>query len=94
MFRCVVEMFGLPYEITGLREVEIELEDGATLGDVIAALRRNVSTLEGIVVCAGENRLTEYCAFNINGSFYSDDELHLQIQNGDRIILLTLATGG
>jgi len=93
MLRCIVQLFGLPHEITELQEVEVELKDGASLGDVIAALRREIPALEGRVIRAGENRLMEHCAFNINGRFYLDDR-EVQLQNGDRILLLTLATGG
>ena len=93
MMRCIVQWFGLPHEITELQEVEVELKDGASLGDVIAALRREIPALEGRVIRTGENRLMEQCAFNINGRFYLDDR-EVQLQNGDRILLLTLATGG
>ncbi|MBA7475474.1 hypothetical protein ES707_10845 [subsurface metagenome] len=93
MKRCIVQLFGLPHEVTELREVEVELKDGANLGDVIAALRREIPALEGRVIRAGENRLMEHCAFNINGRFYLDDR-EIQLQDGDRIALLTLATGG
>jgi len=93
MNRCIVQLFGLPHEVTELREVEVELTDGASLGDVIAALRREIPALEGCVIRAGENRLMEHCAFNINGRFYLDDK-EIQLQDGDRVLLLTLATGG
>jgi len=93
MNRYIVQMFGLPREVTELREVEIELKDGANLGDVVAALRHEILALEGQVIRAGENRLMEHYAFNINGRFYSEDR-EVQIQEGDRIMLLTLATGG
>ena len=93
MNRCIVQLFGLPREVTELREVEIELTDGASLGDVIAALRREIPALEGYAIRAGENRLMEHCAFNINGHFYLDDK-EIQLQDGDRVVLLTLATGG
>ena len=93
MFRCTVQLFGLPHEITELREVEVELKDGAKLTDVIAALRREIPALEGHAIHAGEDRLMERCAFNINGRFYVDDK-EVQLQNSDRIALLTLATGG
>jgi molybdopterin converting factor small subunit len=93
MFRCTVEMFGLSPEITELREVEVKLKDGASLGDVVAALRRKIPALEGGVICAGEDRLTEFYAFNINGCFYAGDE-EVQLKDGDRVALLTLATGG
>lgn len=93
MIRCTVEMFGLTDDITDLREVEVELKDGATLRDVVAALRREIPGLEGRVTCPGEDRLMEHCAFNIGGSFHQDDS-DFQPQDGDHIILLTLASGG
>jgi len=93
MNRCIVQLFGLPREATGLHEVKVELKDGANLGDVIAALRREIPALEGRVIRAGENRLMEHCAFNINGRFYLNDK-EVQLQDGDRVALLTLATGG
>ena len=93
MFKCVVQMFGLPREITSLREVELELKDGATLGDVIAALRHEIPSLEGPVIRHGENQLVEFYKFNVNGRFYFDDT-GLKLHRGDRIALLTPATGG
>ena len=93
MVRYVVEMFGLPYEIAGRREVEIKVEDGASLGDIIAALRREIPALEGNIIRAGEDRLDERYMFNINGRFYLDNE-ELKLKDGDRLRLLTLATAG
>ena len=93
MNRCIVQLFGLPREATELQKVEVGLKDGANLGDVIAALRREIPALEGRVIRAGENRLMEHCAFNINGRFHLDDR-EFQLQDGDRVSLLTLAIGG
>ena len=93
MFRCVVQMFGLPREITELREVELELKDGASLVDVTAALRRSIPALEGTVILTGEDRLVENYKFNVNGHFYYND-LNLKLQSGDRVALLTPVTGG
>ncbi len=93
MARYIVEMFGLPYEITGLRKVELELEDGASLSDIVAGLRRKVPALEGDVIRTGEDRITEDFTFNINGRFYSYDG-DLRLRESDHIVLLTLATIG
>ena len=93
MIKCKVEMWGLPREISGLQEVEVKVKDDAGLRDVIAALKRKVPALEGGVICQGEDRLEDSCAFNINGQFVLDDE-KLQLKNGDCLRLLTLATGG
>ena len=93
MAKCVVEMFGLPPGLTNLQKVEVGLKNGAALNDLIAALRHEIPSLEGYVICPGEDHLTESYAFNINGRFYFDDR-ELQLQDGDRVALLTLAVGG
>ncbi len=93
MFRCVVQMFGLPNEITELREVEVELNDGATLRDVVAALKDKIPALEGTAIRAGGDQLVEHYKFNVNGRFYYDD-MDLQLQSGDRIALLVPIAGG
>jgi molybdopterin converting factor small subunit len=93
MFKCVVKIFGLPREISDLREVEVELKDGASMGDVIAALRQKIPTLEGPVIRNDEDRLVEYYKFNVNGLFYFDG-MDFQLQSGDRIALLMPVTGG
>ena len=93
MIRCTVQFFGLPRRVTELREVEVSLKDGAGLGDLIIALRRQIPALEGSVTHRGENRLMEHYAFNINGQFYPADR-EAQLQDGEQIRLLTLATGG
>ena len=93
MFRCTVHMYGLPYEITTLREVEVELEDGAGMAEVIAALKEKVPALEGPVFRPGENRLQELYKFNINGQLYFDG-MDFQLHSGDRIALLVPVTGG
>jgi len=86
-------MFGLPPEVSELRSVQIVLNEGANLADLIAGLKSRIPALEGQVIRPGENRLTEQYTFDINGCFYFDDsELHLK--DGDSIALLILITGG
>jgi molybdopterin converting factor small subunit len=88
-----VEMFGLPYSISGIREIKIELEDKMKLTDIIGALRREIPALEGEVITPGNDYLMDGFTFNINGRFYVDDR-DLILKEGDHIILLTLATIG
>lgn len=73
--------------------MEVGLEDEASLTDVIAELRSKIPKLEGPVICDGEDALTEYYAFNINGRFYTDDK-EIRIRSGDNIALLALPIGG
>ena len=93
MFKCVIPMYGLPREITEIREVEVELRDGASMAEVTAALREKVPALEGPVIRTGEDRLEELYKFNINGNFYFDG-MDFQLHEGDRIALLVPMTGG
>ena len=93
MSKFVIRMFGIPQQITNLSEVEVELENGAGIEEVIAALRNKVPALEGPVILRGEDRITENYAFVINGQFQPIDS-EIRIQNGDRIALVLLAVGG
>jgi molybdopterin converting factor small subunit len=93
VFKCVIHMYGLPQEITTLREVEVELEEGAGMADVIAAMKKKIPALQGPVIRTGENRLEELYKFNVNGHFYFDG-MDFQLQRGDRIGLLPPVTGG
>ena len=93
LVKCVVEMFGLALEESGLREVEIELPAGSDLSDLIASLRVRVPSLVGGVIRRDENRLVDRCAFNIDGRFYFEDTGY-KLEHDCSIRLLTLATGG
>jgi len=89
----MVEIFGLPEEVTGPPKVEVRLKDGASPSDVIAALRSEIPALEGPVIRRGENKLADSFGFYINGCYYTGDE-EVQLKDGDRIVLLALASGG
>jgi molybdopterin converting factor small subunit len=93
MAKFNVEMFGLSKEITELRNVEIELNEGASLRDLVAALRRKIPALEGKVIRIGQDRLTEQYVFNIDGRFYFDSD-KVQLSEGSSIRLVLLSTGG
>lgn len=86
-------MYGFALEVSGVNEVELELEDGAHLGELIAALKEKTPELEGKVIKPGENSLVESCIFNIDGRFYFENE-DTELKDGGRVRLLTLATGG
>lgn len=93
MFTCTIPMYGLPYELTTVREVEVELNEGAGMAEVVAAMRGKLPVLEGHVIRPGQDRLQENFKFNINGSFYFDGS-DFKLNPGDRIALLVPVTGG
>jgi hypothetical protein len=93
MVKYKVEMFGLSNEITNLKSVELELKERAGLKDIVAELRRKIPALEGSVIRAGQDRLTERYVFNVDGRFYFDTD-NVQLPEGASIRLLLLSTGG
>jgi hypothetical protein len=93
MFNLKVEMFGLPSNATTLRDVNVELNDGASIPDLISALKKAIPALEGPVILEGAHRLTENYTFNINGHFYIGYE-HLKLKPVDSVKLLLVASGG
>jgi hypothetical protein len=93
MVSCKVELFGLPGDITDLRNIEVDLDQGTGLSDLIARLRQKIPALEGRIFVPGENKLTRYYVFNINGRFHMNDS-KIQIQSSDHILLLAFPLGG
>jgi molybdopterin converting factor small subunit len=93
MDKWIIPMYGLPREITEQREVEIELDDNASMAEIIAAMKAKIPSLVGPVIRPGENRLIEQFKFNVNGSFYFDGQ-DFNLRKGDRIALLVPMTGG
>jgi molybdopterin converting factor small subunit len=80
-------------DAVGVRNVEVDLDNGATLKDLVGALRREMPALEGRVIRPGEDRLTAHYTFNVNGRFYIDD-YDVKVKCDDHILLLTFALGG
>ena len=93
MFTTKIPMYGLPYDVTALREVEVSLPDDAGMPQVVAALKEKVPALEGPVVRPGTDRLQDHYKFNLNGTFYYDGQ-DFKLRPGDRIALLVPVTGG
>jgi molybdopterin converting factor small subunit len=93
MAKYNVELFGMSNEVVGLRDVEVELDDEASLKDVVAALRRKMPALEGSVIDPREDKLAKHYTFNVNGRFYIDD-YSVNVRPDDHIVLLTFALGG
>jgi hypothetical protein len=93
MFTCKVEMYGISPGITELTGAEVELNEGAAIDELVAALKAKIPALEGPVIQSGLNRLTESYGFIVNGQFHFS-EGETKIQKGDRVVLVLLAFGG
>ena len=86
-----VEMFGLS-PFTEANSVDLEVDDGETLAQIIQTLAQKMPSLKGRVI-QPEGRLVETYGLYVNGQFVGDDH-NVQIKQGDRIVLILLATGG
>jgi molybdopterin converting factor small subunit len=94
MITCTVELYGLSAELAGINEVVLELSaENTGMRGLVTALRTRLPELDGIVLKKDENILADDQAFNIDGRFYSGRN-KIIVRDGDRIRLLTAATGG
>lgn len=90
--KYTVEMFGLS-PFTEANAVDLELKDGASLPDLLAALARKMPSFKGRIIEAGERHLVENYGIYINGQFVSEYE-GMVLKPTDRIVIILLAVGG
>jgi molybdopterin converting factor small subunit len=93
MFQLKIEMFGVPPEVAPSRNVEVALDDGAAIPELVAALRKAAPALEGRVIQSGKDRLADGYSLNINGRFYTGEK-RVRLKAGDSVALVMLASGG
>jgi len=90
--KLTVEMYGLsPY--TNLNKIDIDLETGAEIPELISALGQKIPAFEGHVKEAGKNRLIETYGLYINGQFVQQDD-PIKLVPSDRVVIILLAVGG
>lgn len=77
----------------GQREVELDLEPGSTLEEVLAALGQQAPALLGRILGADGRSLRPPYVLNINGLSFVED-LSLRPEEGDRILLMAPPAGG
>jgi len=92
MSKYVVELFGIPRQLAGAREVELDLPAGVALSEAVAALGSKVPALVGRVI-AEDGALIEPYALNLNGRAFVQS-LEVRLKAGDHIVLMTRSAGG
>lgn len=83
---------GLARRLSKETSVEIEVNDGATLRDVSVALTRRFPAFLGQLIVPETYDLVEPHFFHVNGR--RADGLDMLVQEGDRILLMTVTAGG
>jgi len=90
--KLTVEMYGLsPY--TELNKVDLDLKDGAEIGELVGALGKKLPAFEGNVKEKGTNRLIEKYGIYLNSQFISQDE-PVKLKANDRVVIILQAVGG
>ena len=93
MKKVIIELYGIPRQLTKLREIEVEVEPEASLRDVVVRLGEKAPPLVGSVIAESGDRLLDPYSLNIDGRLFVQD-LEMKPKDGDRIVLLSPAIGG
>jgi hypothetical protein len=89
----IVEFFGLPRRLSGVKEATVQVTEGATLRDVVVALSQRFPAFLGELVDPQTYDLEEPYFFNIDAR-YVPPSLDFQPKQGQRLLLLFLEAGG
>lgn len=90
---CTVELFGVARMLTGMRDINLALRPGATIGDVFAALADKLPSLSGRVISADGTRLIDGYACNVNGLEFVRSA-DAPVKAGDNIAIMSADAGG
>jgi sulfur carrier protein ThiS len=93
--KVIVELTGLAREVARQKEIPIELEDSATYQDVVRWMGQNFPQLIGLIIDQDGETFLSSNLFAINGDLANPAMLmHEHPQDGDRLILMSVITGG
>ena len=93
MSEFIVEFFGLPRRLSGVKEATVQVKKGATLRDVVVALSEMFPAFLEHLVHPQTYDLEEPYFFNIDAR-YVPPSLEFQPKEGQRLLLLFLEAGG
>ncbi len=90
-----VEFSAISRVLTGQSEFPLTLNKGASIADLVAALGKKFPQLLGQVIEKDGKSLIPTNVFSINGQkIVHESETDFQPKNGDKLILLSLLSGG
>ena len=92
MKKLTVELFGPARRLSGLKKIDVEVKDGATLRDVIDILAEKFPQLVDTVIQSGSQLSAAYI-LNYNGK-RTARSLDETPEEGDNLLLLPVDAGG
>jgi molybdopterin converting factor small subunit len=91
--RVTVEFFGVAWHVIGVRECELEVDEGAQLRDVVRELAQRFPRLVEEQVIGRSEELSDSFALSINGGIVTQN-LDVRIADDDRLLLVSATWGG
>jgi molybdopterin converting factor small subunit len=90
-----VEFSSISRVLTGRKELTLDLQKGANIGDVVSALGKACPQLLGEIIEKDGRSMIPTNIFSVNGQkIIHESDLLFQPDEGDRLILLSLLSGG
>jgi len=91
--KLTVEFFSLPRHLTGVKECQLEFDDGADLNDVVMELAQKFPRLAEEKVIVHGRELASSFMFSINGTQMVQN-LNTQLADNDHLLLISAISGG
>ncbi|MDP6574585.1 MAG: MoaD/ThiS family protein [Rhodospirillales bacterium] len=91
--QLVTEFFGPAREITGVAEVELDLETTASARDLLRALAASYPALKGPIIDPEGWSTAPYILMNLDGR-ETIQNYDLELQPGARVLLMSALAGG
>lgn len=93
--RVTIELTGLARDAVRQKEIRLELDDGATYREIVRRLGKMYPRLIGLVIDTDGETLLSGNVLIINGDLATPAMvMHESPQDGTRLILMSLVTGG
>jgi molybdopterin converting factor small subunit len=90
-----VEFSSISRVLTGRKELTLDLQKGANIGDVVSALGKACPQLLGEIIEKDGKSMIPTNLFSVNGQkIIHESDVQYQPDDGDRLILLSLLSGG
>jgi molybdopterin converting factor small subunit len=90
-----VELLGISRLLAGTKTVLLDLQEGATLWDVVHALSVRYPALIGDVIHPDGKTLYPPHVFNLNAKrMIQENQMDERLSDGDRITLMSILAGG
>lgn len=90
-----IEFSSISRVLTGRKEFTLDLNKGANIADVVGILGKSFPQLVGEIITKDGKSLIPTNIFSVNGQkIIHESDTQFQPDEGDRLILLSLLSGG